>query len=147
MPKLHIKSRASRLRIPALVVDSYEIRCMAIEDLVLPVRDVPVFVDELAESIEQHGLANPVIVVRGPKEDLVRELEGYGSKSTSSMPDRPVLNCVFGGTNRVVAAKKLGYTHIDCIILPTFALGEKLQHLQRESYRSGAETTPVGKQS
>jgi hypothetical protein len=144
MTKLHITSRASRLRIAGLAITSFEVRAMPIDSLHCPVRDVPAFVDEVAESIAKQGLANPVIVIRGPREDLVAEgLALGGSKPT--FPDTPVVNCVFGGTNRVSAAKKLGYTHIDCILLPSFELGLKLQELQRNSYSRGAETQTVGK--
>lgn len=144
MNKLRITSRASRLRIPGLVIDTFEVRTMPIADLHCPVRDVPVFADEVAESIAKHGLANPVIVVRGPREDLEAESLALGGRR-GSLPDAPVVNCVFGGTNRVSAAKKLGYTHIDCILLPSFALGLKLQELQRNSYSRGTETQTVGK--
>lgn len=101
------------------------------------VRPVPVFVDEVAESIDKSGLFNPVIVVRGPAEDLRAELTRMGYMNQTYLPELPVLNCVFGGTNRVFAAEKLGYTHIDCILLPTFELGLKLQDLQRASYGKG----------
>lgn len=144
MSKLHIRSRASRLRIPNLVIDSFEIRCMPIDELHLPVRDVAVFANEVAESIKREGMANPVIVVRGPREDLLTQLRAMGSTG-SSLPDTPVVNCVYGGTNRVSAARKLGYTHIDCILLPDFLLGLRLQEMQRDSY-SASKAATVGEE-
>lgn len=143
MTRLRINSGASRLRIPGLVIDSFEIRSMPIDELHSPVRDVPAFADEVSESIAANGLANPVIVIRGPREDLIRELAKM-TNVKGSLPETPVVNCVYGGTNRISAAKALGYTHIDCILLPTFALGTRLQELQRRSYQSGAETKAVG---
>ncbi len=137
MNKLFLNTRASRLRVPNLAILDFEIRCMPIEQLNLGVRPVPVFVDEVAESIDKSGLFNPVIVVRGPAEDLRAELTRMGYMNQTYLPELPVLNCVFGGTNRVFAAEKLGYTHIDCILLPTFELGLKLQDLQRASYGKG----------
>jgi hypothetical protein len=125
------------------VIDSFEIRSMPIDELHSPVRDVPAFADEVSESIAANGLANPVIVIRGPREDLIRELAKM-TNVKGSLPETPVVNCVYGGTNRISAAKALGYTHIDCILLPTFALGTRLQELQRRSYQSGAETKAVG---
>ena len=53
-------------------------------------------------------------------------------------------NVVFGGTNRVTAARKLGYTHIDCVLLPTFELGMRVQDIQRESY-NGTTAEEVGR--
>ena len=129
------------MRIPALVIDSFEIRCLALTELYCPVRDVPAFAQEVMRSIETDGLANPVIVVRGPREDLVSQMESVGNDA--HLPDYPVVNCVFGGTNRVTAARELGYTHIDCILLPTFEMGMRLQTLQRGSY-NGSKAESVG---
>ena len=129
------------MRIPALVIDSFEIRCLALTELYCPVRDVPAFAQEVMRSIETDGLANPVIGVRGPREDLVSQMESVGNDA--HLPDYPVVNCVFGGTNRVTAARELGYTHIDCILLPTFEMGMRLQTLQRGSY-NGSKAESVG---
>lgn len=109
---------------------------MPLYSLHCPVRDVPEFADKVAQSITASGLANPVIVIRGPREDLVRQLKQLGSTG-EHLPDEPVINCVYGGTNRVSAARNLGYTHIDCILLPDFLLGSRLQDLQRGSYNAG----------
>ena len=117
---------------------------MALDALYCPVRDVPAFADELAASIEREGLANPVIVIRGPREDLVAEMRATGTDG-KHLPDTPVVNCVYGGTNRVAAARKLGYSHIDCLLLPTFALGERVQEMQRDSYARSSPTTAVGR--
>lgn len=115
---------------------------MPIDDLHCPVRDVAVFADEVAESIKRDGMANPVIVVRGPREDLRAQLRAMGSTG-ATLPETPVVNCVYGGTNRVSAARKLGYTHIDCILLPEFMLAQRLQDMQRSSY-SAAQAEAVG---
>lgn len=141
MRKLHLKTRVSYMSIPNLVINSFEIRCLALADLHCPVRDVPAFAQDVMHSIEADGLANPVIVVRGPREDLISQTESVGS--TLRLPDYPVINCVFGGTNRVTAARELGYTHIDCILLPTFEMGMRLQTLQRGSY-DGSKAKSVG---
>lgn len=140
--KLRLRNRAAYLRVPHLVITEFEVRSFLIEDLHCPVRDVPIFAEELAGSIAREGLANPVIVVRGPREDLERELLAIGS-SGKTLPDTPVVNCVWGGTNRITAAKLLGYTHVDCVVLPTFDLATRLQDLQRESYNA-TEARAVG---
>jgi len=133
MPSLHLNKLVSRLAIRGLAVTSFEVRCLLMAELHMPVRDVPVFADEVAGSIEERGLDNPVIVVRGPREDLIKEIVECGGNA-DAMPDLPVVNCVFGGTNRVTAARKLGYDRIDCVLLPTFELATKLQMIQRMSY-------------
>lgn len=142
MSKLRLRNRASYLSAPGLLVSAFEIRCMPLDDLHCPVRDVPAFAEEVATSIEREGLANPVIVVRGPRVDVVAEMESRGGKP-SMLPDTPVINLVMGGTNRVTAAKQLGYTAIDCVLLPTVSLALKLQDLQRGSY-SATEAKSVG---
>lgn len=142
MTKLHLASRASRLRFPGVGINSFEVRLMPLDELHCPVRDVPTFADGVAESIKQQGLANPVIVVRGPREDLMRELRE--TTEHPRLPNKPVVNIVFGGTNRVTAARKLGYTHIDCVLLPTFELGMRVQDIQRESY-NGTTAEEVGR--
>jgi hypothetical protein len=130
-----MNKRVSRLAVPTLEITSFEVRCMPVDELHTPVREVPDFVDEIEDSIRVEGLNNPVIVVRGAREDLISEIESIGGRA-DSMPDRPVVNCVFGGTNRVTAAKRMGYTHIDCILLPSFILAIKLQEIQRNQYNA-----------
>lgn len=142
MSKLRLRNRASRLRIRGLAIHDFEIRSMPLDELTTPVRDVPMFAEEVSQSIAREGLANPVIVVRGPREDLVAQLAAEGGDG-SWMPDQPVVNCIMGGTNRVSAARLLGYTHIDCVLLPAFNLAWRLQNLQRESY-SATATKAVG---
>lgn len=133
MSKLRLRTLANRMRFTGIGVNTFEVRCMAIADLDFFVRDVPVFAEEIARSIDDTGLANPVIVVRGPREDLALELQRGGSEA-SHLPDKPVCNVVMGGRNRVSAAELLNYTHIDCVLLPTFELAMRLQEQQRNSY-------------
>ena len=141
MLKLRLRSYASALRFPGIAITSFEVRSMALNELHCPVRDVPIFADKIAESISADGLANPVIVVRGPREDLAAESRSRGGNG-NFLPDTHVVNCVCGGTNRITAGEQLGYTHIDCVLVPTFALAMKLQDLQRNSY--GARADAVG---
>ena len=141
MLKLRLRSYVAALRFPGVAINTFEVRSMALNELHCPVRDVPVFADEIAKSITASGLANPVIVVRGPREVLAAEARARGSYA-DTLPQDHVVNCVCGGTNRVTAARQLGYTHIDCVLVPTFTLAMKLQALQRDSY--GAEADAVG---
>lgn len=143
MSKLRVSNLASHLRFPGVGVHTFEVRSMALDDLFCPVRDVPTFADGVAKSIEQQGLMNPVIVVRGPREDLAREIDYVNQDQPNTLPDLPVCNVVYGGTNRIAAARALGYTHIDCVLLPTFELAMRVQDQQREGY-NGTTATAVG---
>jgi hypothetical protein len=93
MTKLRIQSRASRLRYPGVGINTFEVRSISLNDLHCPVRDVPSFADGVANSIREQGLANPIIVVRGPREDLARELESLNGRP-ASLPKTPVVNVV-----------------------------------------------------
>ena len=138
MSKLQLASRASRLSYSGVIVADFEVRCLKIKELHCPVRSVPAFAEKLQASIEREGLHSPVIVVRMPREDLVAYQEER-NVSTSFIPDRPWLNCVCGGTNRVEAALALGYDEIDCVLLPDLDLAFQVQARQRNAYAATAQ--------
>lgn len=131
--KLRLAKRVSRLSYPGIVVADFEVRALAIEDLLCPVRPVPAFADGVKGSLEEEGLRHPVIVVRMPREDLIAYYESRGM-TARYVPDRPWINCVCGGTNRVHAAKELGYTHVDCLLVPDFDVALRIQAQQRSTY-------------
>jgi len=139
-----MRSRASFVQYAGVVIDRFPVRAMNLDDLYCPVRPVQSFVDEVRESIRDTGLMNPVIVVRKPREDhldYMRETKG-GLKSKDpfdpilppDFPDSPVINMVWGGTNRVYAVRELGYSQVDCVLVPDFALAYLVQERQRNSY-------------
>ncbi len=111
---------------------------MRINDLHCPVRPVQAFADKVKRSMEEEGMRHPVIVVRMPAEDLIawQQARGLGGRN---VPDVPWVNCVCGGTNRVHAAKELGYTHIDCVLAPDFEIALQMQRRQREDFNATAE--------
>jgi len=136
---MRIKSGASRLRFKNVVIDSFEVRTMSFDDLYSPVRAVPAFAEKVQESLADGGMENPIIVVRGPREDFLRYLrEGTFRPSDKNpppnIPEQDVLNVVWGGTNRILALKNLGYDAADCLIVPDFYTGSKLQGEQRAAY-------------
>ena len=111
---------------------------MAVDDLCQPVRTVPIFVDEVRDSISKTGLMNPIIVVRAPREDVVLHYRDK-HKATSgappnNLPDTPVINAIWGGSNRLDAVKQLGYTHVDCVLIPDFFTAMRVQTEQRNAY-------------
>ena len=111
---------------------------MSVDDLWQPVRTVPVFVDEVRNSIGEAGLMNPLIVVRTPREDVVRHYrdkhKAISGTLPKSLPDTPVINTIWGGSNRLDAVKQLGYTHVDCVLIPDFFTAMRVQTEQRNAY-------------
>jgi hypothetical protein len=142
MTKLRLKSRAGRLRYPGVAIHTFEVRNMPMHKLHCSVLDVPAFAEDVAESIKEHGLANPIIVVRAPREDMVLELTSLNGVEPR-LPEGEVLNVVYGGTNRFTAARLLGHTYVDCVLLPTFRLALQVQDQQRETY-NGTEAFQAG---
>ena len=121
---------------------------MPVEDLWPPVSVVPVFADELRESIKEKGLMNPIIVVRLPQEDIAKHFEAVNFASKRGpgyLPDTPVINVIWGGSNRLEAVKQLGYTHVDCVLIPDFFAAMEVQNLQRNAYKKG-KASATGKE-
>lgn len=137
--KLHINKRLSRIGYPGVSIDTFEVRSLPLGELHPPVSVVPVFVEEIKESIAERGLINPIIVVRAPREDIQRhfyKIHGPDSKPLKLPEDRPVINMVWGGNNRLDAIRELGYTHVDCVIIPDFFAAMLVQNAQRDAYNS-----------
>jgi len=120
---------------------------MPIESLWAPVRTVPSFVDAVRDSIEETGLHNPIIVVRLPREDAVQHFQTMKRATYSKrdhppekldpphgFPETPVVNIIWGGSNRLDAIKQLGYTHVDCVLIPDFHVAMQIQEKQRNAY-------------
>ena len=145
MKNLRLNSRASRLSFDGVAISSFEVRALPVESLWAPVSTVPIFVDEVKDSIEKAGLMNPIIVVRLPREDVLsyfaqtsKAVPG-GHKQSDKFPDTPVVNIIWGGSNRLDAIKQLGYTHVDCVLIPNFQTAMQIQDQQRDAYKSSKE--------
>ena len=147
MRNLKLDRPSSRLSFKNVAITSFEVRLMSVESLWPPVSEVPIFVEELVESIKEKGLLNPIIVVRQPREDVIAYLysmgiagkikRGIGPKAVHpNLPDVPVINAIWGGSNRLAAVKKIGYTHVDCVLVPDFQTAMLIQTQQRDSYKS-----------
>jgi hypothetical protein len=143
MSPLRIESKASRLSYSDVVITSFEVRSMPVASLWAPVSTVPIFMEEVKDSIEAHGLLNPLIVVRLPREDIlsyfeaVKKVQVTGKNRNANIPDSPVVNAIWGGSNRLSAVKQLGYTHVDCVLIPDFQTAMQVQVCQRATYASG----------
>ena len=125
-----------------VTITSFPVRQLPVDDLWQSVDIVPAFMDEIKKSLLNKGLMNPIIVVRLPREDVTeyfaktrRSLNISGLRDFSTLPYTPIANVVWGGTNRVEAVRQLGFTHIDCVIIPDFETASKIQDTQRSSYK------------
>ena len=146
---LRINSRASLVRYPDVFIDRFEVRTLAIADLWQSVCCVPAFAAEIEASIAERGLINPVIIVRLPREDMIAHFTQKGylkadarKDAVQKIPDIPVINAVWGGTNRIEVIRRMGYTHVDCVILHSFDLATLAQAAQRTSYRKSKNEPP-----
>ena len=142
---LHMAKRSGRVAYRGVAITDFEVRAMPIEALWAPVSVVPAFVAELGVSIKERGLLNPVVVVRAPREDVIRHFqavkaglpEGTKGALPPGLPEEEVINAIWGGSNRVAAARDLGYGEIDCVIVHDFYTAAALQDAQRMSYNVG----------
>ena len=140
--RLHINNHASRMAYSGVKITSFPVRQLPVADLWQSVDIVPAFMGEIKKSLLNKGLINPIIVVRMPREDVTEyfatnrgTLNVKGLRDFSTLPYTPIANVVWGGTNRVEAVRELGFTHIDCVIIPDFETASRIQDTQRSSYK------------
>ena len=97
------------------------------------------FYRPLKKDIQKNGLRWPIMVVKATREDVKYQK----AKWQQALCDLPfwmaqdmseIQLVVWGGSNRLYAARELGYTHIDCAILPDFESAHRLQKVMREEY-------------
>ena len=139
--------------------DDYVVKTFLIEDLYcssIPVlklkndirNETVDFKNKLIDSLKTKGMQFPIIVVKASYKtlsDWMYQKLNESISNTTSMPRFPFtkkesqstkkfLWSVWGGSQRVYAAKKLGYTHIDGIILPTIESTFEQQEKMRKPY-------------
>jgi hypothetical protein len=97
------------------------------------------FYGPVKKSIEKNGMDWPIMVVNCSR----HELRGQKAKWRNKINDLPFwmaddldvrMNVVWGGSNRLWIARELGYTHIDCAMMPTFQSAHDLQKTMRETH-------------
>jgi len=132
--KLRINSFASSIRYPDIIVSSFEVRSIPLDDLFCPCNIVPGFTEELVKSVRKDGLKNPVIVVRLSTEDYLSHCRTNKLARSKVPTDRTTLNVVWGGNNRVETARILGYDAIDCVMMPNFDLAMEVQGIHSNKY-------------
>jgi len=108
------------------------------------------FYKPLKEDIEKHGLRWPIMVIKSTRKELQFQKAKWG-KAINPLPFwlgedmNATQYVVWGGSNRLYAAKELGYDHIDCAIIPTYNDAHRLQKTMREEYVSKFYTTKTKK--
>ena len=135
--------------------ESYPVKSLPMHTLVQVCPTTAPFCQRVKERIEQAGLALPLLCADMALERLIEWYETYqkteekhGMLSPNTYPKTDRCIVVFGGNTRLVIAKELGYTHIDCIVLDwenDRVEGERIDYmweLQRKQRREFPEMYP-----
>ena len=135
--------------------ESYPVKSLPMHTLVRVCPTTTTFCQQVKERIEQDGLALPLLCADMALERLIEWYETYqkteekhGMLSPNTYPKTDRCIVVFGGNTRLVIAKELGYTHIDCIVLDwenDSVEGERIDYmweLQRKQRREFPEMYP-----
>jgi hypothetical protein len=96
------------------------------------------FYEPLLKDIDKNGMTYPIMVVHAKLKEIMRQKQIWKdkirelpfdpiaiNKAGGSLADRQYV--VWGGSNRYFVAKQLGFSHIDCAIIPTFEEAYALQ--------------------
>ena len=99
------------------------------------------FFETVKADIDADGLMFPILCVKTTRQQLIDTKKRY-NKSIRDLPFDPakddlsvVQYTVWGGSNRVCAAEELGYTHIDCAIIPNLQTAHRLQKDMRAPFK------------
>ena len=102
------------------------------------------FYKELTVDIKANGLHFPLMVVTATRKQINEQKKIWGAKLCDLPFDiketkKEKLGHIehyvaWGGSQRVRVAEELGYTHIDCAMMPSFQRAHKLQKVMRVPY-------------
>ena len=114
------------------------------------------FYGPVMEDIKKNGLHFPLLVVKATRAQVVEQKNIWKDKlvelpfphkqglmNDEKTPkwwiDNPENNRIiqlvcWGGSQRLRVARELGYTHIDCAMIPKFTIAHKLQKVLRGPY-------------
>lgn len=108
---------------------------------VLPTVNKP-FKKNLIDDIVRDGMHFPIMVVKSSHKDLLEAKLKFGNKinvlpfwHNDRNPQSKYQWGVWGGSQRLDAAKQLGYTHIDSAVIPSIAKAVSLQKLMRKPFQ------------
>lgn len=126
--------------------NQYPVRVFPIRDIFISVPKTEIlrgkpFYKLLLEDIERDGLHFPLLVSNPTRNELRRRKKQY-KKRMSDLPewtdglDENMQRqwTVWGGSQRIRVATDLGYTHIDCAIIPTLDEARTLQGKMRAPF-------------
>ena len=129
--------------------EGYPVKPLPIQSIVQTCPTTTSFTQQVKKRLAQEGLALPLLCADLALERLIElyeETDEGNMLSPESYPkNRERCIAVFGGNTRLVAAKELGYTHIDCIVLDwenDRILGERIEYmwdLQKKQQREFPE--------
>jgi hypothetical protein len=101
------------------------------------------FKKNLIEDIKRDGMHFPIMVVHTTHRDLLEVKEEYEERINNlpfwhndRNPQSKKLWSVWGGSQRLDVAKRLGYTHIECAVLPDIKKAISHQKDMRAPYES-----------
>jgi len=124
--------------------DGYSISEIPIADLwaSVPIAEVHrgvVFFDAVKDDIAKNGLHFPILVVDATRRELEEQKKRFKDRMkplpfwTGDKPEERI-KVVWGGSNRLEVARALGFTSIDCVIMPSFDAARKKQASHRKPY-------------
>lgn len=97
------------------------------------------FYRPLLEDIQKNGLHFPLLCVYATYKDLREQKKRFGDKMLdlpfwANEPDDKQMHVIWGGSQRLRVAQDLGYTHVDCVMIPTLDEARGLQRYMRKPY-------------
>ena len=112
---------------------------------ILPTINKP-FKKNLINDISRNGMYFPIMCVHTTRKTLIEAVEYFENKG-STMAGLPFwhndinphvkrLWSCWGGSQRIDVAKHLGFTHIDCAVLPSIAKAMSHQKEMRKPFKS-----------
>ena len=126
--------------------DKYPVRVLPIQDIFIScpktenLRGKP-FYKLLLDDIERDGLHFPLLVSNPTRTDLRQRKKRYKNRLcdlpewTDGLDENMQRQWTFwGGSQRIRVAADLGYTHIDCAIIPTLDEARTLQGKMRAPF-------------
>lgn len=112
----------------------YSIEEKSIKDLWPSLVPDEKLIEKIENDIVQNGMYFPIMVCNVSHKELLVYKESWGKKlnelpffRNDRNPQSKYQWSIWGGSQRLEIAKRLGYTHIDCAILPSVfkALGHQ----------------------